>query len=65
MAVFYAVVKQDYKVHRKRAAVNNFDYQKNADGPVLFNLVVDPNETINVAAGQPDIVAQINVECGR
>jgi arylsulfatase A-like enzyme len=47
---FYAVVTSQYKY------INNFDYQENETGPVLFDLQHDPNETRNVAAKHTEVV---------
>ena len=53
MTGFYAVVTDRFKY------INNFDYQDNSTGPVLFDLVNDPKETTNVATSHPDVVAQM------
>jgi len=53
MVGYYAVVTDRYKY------INNFAYQKNPSGPVLFDLASDPNETRNVAAEHPDVVARL------
>lgn len=50
MTGFYAVVTDRYKY------INNFDYQENAAGPVLFDLEKDPGESRNIAADHRDIV---------
>ena len=50
MTGFYAVVTERFKY------INNFDYQKNENGPVLFDLSRDPDESCNVAADHQDVV---------
>lgn len=50
MTGFYAVVTDRFKY------INNFDYQENETGPVLFDLTDDPDESRNVAEDHQDIV---------
>jgi arylsulfatase A-like enzyme len=50
MTGFYAVVNSQYKY------INNFDYQENGTGPVLFDLQQDPHETRNVAEKHTEVV---------
>ena len=50
---FYAVVTRQFKY------INNFDYQKNESGPVLFDLENDPRETRNVAAEHNSMVTSM------
>jgi arylsulfatase A-like enzyme len=50
---FYAVVTRQFKY------INNFDYQKNESGPVLFDLENDPDETRNVAAEHGNVVTSM------
>jgi arylsulfatase A-like enzyme len=50
MTGFYAVVTAHYKY------INNFDYQENETGPVLFDLKNDPGESRNVATEHQDLV---------
>jgi len=50
---FYAVVTKQFKY------INNFDYQKNESGPVLFDLENDPDETRNVAAEHGNVVTSM------
>jgi arylsulfatase A-like enzyme len=53
MTGFYAIVTDRFKY------INNFEYQENKTGPVLFDLEGDPDETRNVAADHPKTVASM------
>lgn len=59
MTGFYAVVTEQYKY------INNFDYQENTTGPVLFDLKNDPKEMRNVAAEHQEIVRAMQTTADR
>ena len=55
----FAIRKGPYKAHYFTKTEYTFEKEKKHDPPLLYNLDHDPSEKYNIAAGHPEVLADL------